>query len=318
MIISSFGGLSFFYFAAKNVVKEQSYNYLEAIANSKASHLKTFLNEQKMRAEVISRNPNIKDLLSISSIKDLNVTMINEELEEHLYKEFKVLNILDADGTIVASTNRELIGKDVSFNAGPIYNNKKGAFATFINSSNEDFFMFNFPLVNDRMKVIGILNIQIYLNSLSNITLDRAGLGESGEVYLINRDGYIITPLRFSTEFLGKKIDTENSRKCFLNKIKKLKKEEKVSLFKNYQNVNVIGTYEYIPEAEWCLLAEINEREAIGVLKDKLLLSAIIISIAISAIMVFFIFLSDYFIRKLIREIEDKKIREFEKTFERR
>lgn len=58
---------------------------------------------------------------------------------------------------------------------------------------------------------------------------------------------------------------------------------------------------------QWCLLAEINEAEALGELRNKLLESVLI---SILVIMMVFIRLSSHFIRKIVeqaRKVRKKK-----------
>ncbi len=74
---------------------------------------------------------------------------------------------------------------------------------------------------------------------------------------------------------------------------------EPVIVFEDYRGKEVLGTHVYLPEMRWCLLAEIDEAEALGELKIQLFKSAIFSLI----IMIFFIFLAEYLIRGIVKQI---------------
>jgi signal transduction histidine kinase len=114
---------------------------------------------------------------------------------------------------------------------------------------------------------LGVIIAHLEVEELFKITLDRTGLGETGKIYLVNKEGYMITPLRFKRDtFLKQKVDTVNFRNCLsMAKHPKMHIGHKpVDVFPDYRGVNVLGTHEYLPEMQWSLLAEIDEKEALA------------------------------------------------------
>ena len=93
----------------------------------------------------------------------------------------------------------------------------------------------------------------------------------------------MLTPSRFVGDvFLNQKVDTQNSRNCFaragLNERKREelnKSHSKIDTFQDYRGVNVLGANVYISRMDWCLLAEIDESEALATTKDLLKFSII-------------------------------------------
>ena len=108
------------------------------------------------------------------------------------------------------------------------------------------------------------------MKELFRITLDRTGLGKTGEIYLVNKDYYMISPSRFREDvILKQKVDTITVRNCFLHKGKEdTEADEATTVFPDYRGVNVLGAYDYIPMMQWALLAEIDEKEAFAPLKQ--------------------------------------------------
>ena len=103
-------------------------------------------------------------------------------------------------------------------------------------------------------------------NSLFEIFSDYTGMGETGELYLIDKDGYMITPPRFEgpTGFKHK-VDTQEANLCLREHTQEglpKEMEEIPIIYVDYRGVNVLGTHAYIPEMEWCMLTEIGEAEA--------------------------------------------------------
>ena len=78
------------------------------------------------------------------------------------------------------------------------------------------------PIKSDKNeKFLGVISARTQADLLDHITLDKTGLGETGQVYIVNKDYLAITSLMFldnEETFLKKKIDTKNSRGCFLHK----------------------------------------------------------------------------------------------------
>ena len=129
------------------------------------------------------------------------------------------------------------------------------------------------------------------MTAIDNITINRTGMGKTGEIYLANKYGLAITPLRFKKDtFLKQRIDTINVRKCLTRKTKQHAAEEKrISVFTNYRGLRVLGTHEPIFQTQWCLLAEITEKEALAPLtKIKILFFILMIFIPIAGYLIGF------------------------------
>jgi HAMP domain-containing protein len=131
---------------------------------------------------------------------------------------------------------------------------------------------------------------------LFKITTDITGLGETGEIYLVNKDGYMITPSRFlslNDTFLKQKVETFHSG----NELEELKYlgvagyEHDVILCTNYLGTDVVRAHTHIYDTGWTLVAEISEEEAFApvteLLHRMLLMLALflILGTAVSAVL---------------------------------
>ena len=98
------------------------------------------------------------------------------------------------------------------------------------------------------------------------ITEDRIGLGETGEVYLVNSDKVMITESRFIDGAAFKlTVDTLPVRKILEEG------KEMADIYKDYRGVSVVGVSAYIPEYGWIVLAEIDKAEAFASLRIPVL-----------------------------------------------
>jgi len=253
-------GMTFSYFNQKTILEEQVMRQLNIAADSRADHLRTFLYDQKEKIEIAATHQE----LSIDELKELI----------KLNKEFYEIFVMDSKGIITASSDESKIGLD---RHNDVY---------FINARDKTYIKDAYFSEDTQRNAIavstpfhgGVLAARIDLSALNQIILGRTGLGETGEIYLVNKEDYIITPSRFKEEIAFKqKVDTENSRNCFNAKehISERGKQEHIGdgavmMFKDYSGVYVLGTHVYIQEMDWCLLAEIDEAEAIGVYRKKL------------------------------------------------
>lgn len=129
------------------------------------------------------------------------------------------------------------------------------------------------------------------LEELNEITLDKTGIGETGETYLINKNSYAITPLLFVEDaVLKQKIDTISSRNC-LDMLKDYTVNnpghlghEPIETFLDYRGEKVLGAHTPIPRMGWCLLAEIDESEILG--KQRKIFQKVSLTIIIAMLII--------------------------------
>ncbi|NPE26476.1 PAS domain-containing protein [Methanococcoides sp. SA1] len=282
-------------------LQEAYYSHLETAAQSRANHIETFLEENKDAVVSIGAGIGESGLFSLDKNSEEYVKLKNRigvRLIGSKHKEYQELFLLDLNGIVVFSTDESQEGVDKSQDDYFI-NGKEETYikdAYFSGASGKESIAISSPLKDESENLVGIVVARIETTSLNEITSDRTGLRETGEIYMINKESYMITPSRFREDtFLTQKVDTINVESCFLHKV--LSKEEiienhkEVSVFQDYRGVNVLGTYVYIPEMDWCLLAEIDEAEAMaGINETKFKIFLMTGLFAIFALFVAFIY----------------------------
>ena len=244
-----------------NIITQQITNNLINTTQSKAEHIKTFLNLEKEAVKQLSESVIFEQFLLSKKEEGDYFKKFDEvmrrlkhtaQIGENTYDVF----ILDAKGTIIASSDEEDIGKDKSHD--PYYlEGKEGVFIKDIYISSHKqrkTIAFSAPVFDEKNIIfIGVVVIKVSPESLFQITTDHTGLGQTGEVYLVNKDGYMISPSRFTDDvILKQKIDLTHINEA----------ENIITVNRNYRGVNSLTIHTHIPEIDWCLIAEIDTKEA--------------------------------------------------------
>ncbi|MCK5343068.1 MAG: PAS domain S-box protein, partial [Candidatus Heimdallarchaeota archaeon] len=85
------------------------------------------------------------------------------------------------------------------------------------------------------------------------------GLGETGEMYIVNKDKVMITESRFiGNAIYNQVVDTEGVREAFNNGI------GMVGEFSDYRDIPVLGVSKYFEEMKWVIVASKHVSEAIA------------------------------------------------------
>lgn len=297
VVILFLGG--YFNYMYGNILTEKIYSHLQTAVESKADHVEMFLHEHKQAVLTLSDDIVFRELLTTDKSKSgykEKFERANKQLESivAINDEFNEVFILDSDGKIAATSHTlEEIGADFSGDAY-FLKGKDGLYlknAYYDEDLKEKSMGMSAPVLDEKTgEVIGVIVAEISLKELIDIMTDRIGLGETGEVYVINKDKLLITPSRFfDNSIMAQKVDTENSQKCLSDIEEYISKGEIFShtqhnyendpmKFLDYRGENVLGAHDIIPEMNWCVLAEIDESEALGIPKRQVVNKNIAVS----------------------------------------
>jgi methyl-accepting chemotaxis protein len=165
----------------------------------------------------------------------------------------------------VASTDAQAIGRDESandlFTAAPDGLYFKDVY--YHAASKQYALAVSAPIRHrESGRLLGVIANRLNLTALNAVTTNRQGLRETGEAYLINKNGYMITPSRFiANAVLKQKVDTQPVR-LFQNQ-----QQNMAGLYPDYRNMPIVGASEGLLLNKdyglgWLLLVEIDEPEA--------------------------------------------------------
>ena len=273
-LLGSIAGVSYYYLRSIEVVEARVFEHLETAVHSRAHHIESFLGEKKILAKNLALIGKVERLLSASeSDSDYNTKKIAviERLQKTMnhVEGIKSIGVMDENNILIASTNQELVGWDYSDTVFFKENPEKETMIQFVYDSSLDLVVLSTvsPIKDSSGGYLGMIGMVFDSEIFYEITLDKVGIGETGETYLINRDSYTITPLLFEEDApLKFRIDSINSRNClsmFFNVegVEEHIGHEPVNVFLDYRGEKVIGAHYALKEFDLCLLAEIDESE---------------------------------------------------------
>lgn len=264
--------LSFSY--AEQILKERTGEQLFGESTIRGETVSLLLNARIEQNEIISTDPMVQIL--VSELNSIPEEQLNDSIES---KRRDFLTQIQAFQTLIGFSigfeDVKIIGKngDVFFSLGRI--DKKNfsddpLFQRGFQSSFVDFEPFQnskkmivvSPIYAQDSKIgdepIGVVISRMRTAALDSVLLNRSGLGESGEIYIVNKDFLMLSESRFmENTIFQQKVETIPVQKCF---------DEGVNyegIYTDYRGVTIYGSSYCAPNLGFVLLAEIDEAETI-------------------------------------------------------
>ncbi|MFH0978170.1 MAG: ATP-binding protein [Candidatus Woesearchaeota archaeon] len=287
LIVMSLGSYGI-YLYSRDAVGARIFDQLNSVAVLKETEINMFIKQEKRELEGVASEhalvhafsplflPNGTKYHNLSTHNEMRQLLIQSL---SISPDFLELFVMDKEGRVHLSTDEQEEGKMRS--EEDFFTQAKTR--TFVQSFRYDastqksIIIISTPLRNSAGNTIAVLAGKIDPDEVSEIMAERAGLGQSGETILVNRLNLLVTSSRFipGAEF-NKAIFTEAVKRC-------LKRESGQGVFADYRGVRSLTMYVWLPETELCLIAKMNEQEAMAPVTR---LQAIIILIVICMIFV--------------------------------
>ncbi|OQX65454.1 MAG: hypothetical protein B5M51_00655 [Anaerolinea sp. 4484_236] len=284
----------------------QIINQLTSVATLKEAQIHSWFDSLSPDLELVVANPrvraNITELIGSQHneilaaawrgviLDTLKVALVNEDKFDEIF-------LIDETGKVIISTNPERDAQD--FSDKPFF--QEGLRGDFVQAPifsplyDEMVVFAAVPLSDGDDQAHGVLAGVAKLETINEIMLERAGLGETGETYLVNADHIILTEPRESPKWKTPVTHTHGADEA-------LRGKNGASLYLNYQDPpnSVVGVYRWLPNLEVALLAEQSQAEAFASTFQNIwgILGATIITIMITIVVV--IFVTDYIVAPLI------------------
>ncbi|MBN1876230.1 MAG: GAF domain-containing protein [Anaerolineae bacterium] len=180
--------------------------------------------------------------------------------------QFSELSLLDVDGRVIATTNalqRGYIYSDTLY----FQSGMQGASYVYLTPElvQQTQLIVAIPIfdvmpddtsaaIDSQTTILGVLVGYANPTTLLELLSDRAGLGTIGEIYLVNTDYQALTELRDGQ--IGSNVRTAGVMTAIQTQ------GEVADVYTNYNNVNVIGVYAWLPKLQAVLVAEQEQRDA--------------------------------------------------------
>jgi len=183
----------------------------------------------------------------------------------------------DLGNAFRAAMENPSIDKQSFFDFKP-YSPSHGAAASFISQA-----------IMDDGKVLGVLVYQMPIARINNVMQVAAGMGESGETYLVGEDYLMRSDSRFSKEstILKTKVDGETVKMALDGK-------EGVQVVDDYRGIAVLSSYGYLDfhGSRFAILAEIDESEVLAPINETRNITTLISAFVILILAFISIFLA--------------------------
>jgi len=274
---------SFVFFYTKAELEKKTIASLQAVNKSRAAHINHSIQLRQEQAKGMAGSYVMRQLKEAglndpsviigiqmyidSTFADLQSNPTSDYLNIDKKTDIEIIGVWDVYGTIVANTNKKLIGMKMPEALQYMQNvSKRGTY--FAGFQKDDLtkqnFLISFEEIRnwDSDRIVGAVALKTRARILDDITTAREGLGRSGETYVVNNQYQMITQPRFSKEKIsGKRVMTPGTSACFT-------KKKAPNIYKNYRGVDVLGVQTYLPDQQWCLIAEIEAAEAFASVRE--------------------------------------------------
>ncbi|MDO8137703.1 MAG: cache domain-containing protein [Candidatus Brocadiales bacterium] len=260
---------------------------LEGVGHKQTDFVSSWMKERKNDASLLANDSRVRTFQNITTDSPEYPKLLNQleyAKDIHGYKDIIVCN---KEGNIWASTEKELKGiyiaefdyfqealkgqtfvSKVAPSTFPILNEfgekEYGVPTLFVSA----------PIRDEDYNIQGVLALQVDLVALSNEIMRKVKLGETGETYLVDKDGLMITESKFvptirqmglikkRTSLELKVVDpktgklTKAAQECY-----KGKEGYDSQGYADYRGVKVLGVWHWLPEYGWGVISEIDVKE---------------------------------------------------------
>jgi len=263
---------------------------LEIVGKKQAVLVSTWMRERMKDVLVIADNPYMAN--------SVNLTRKDEEYAETFrYLEMIVVEygymsafVCNEKGLVTIATIEENAGRDISKKDYFKQALQGRTFATsvipseisLVNEFDEEEIgvptMFvSTPLKNEDDSIIGVFTLRVHMGTLSN-KMHSQKFGKTGETYLVNKEGYMLSESRF-TRHLMKKGAVKKRSALELKLIDPItgKLTHGVAQcvaghngsdsvgYNDYNGIPVLGVWYWLPQYNWGVVTEIDRAEVYGV-----------------------------------------------------
>jgi class 3 adenylate cyclase len=286
---------------ASETLKERGRDLLIGESSIRAESLKSIFETRIEQNNILANDPMIQSL-----VFEMN------QISNEKFKESKESN--RRDFLIQIQAFQELVGFSIGFEDTKIIGKNGKSLFSLSGNTNEDFTKNEFfqrglnesfiefipadsgkklvvvsPIFADDSnrgdKPIGVIISKMRTTSIDNIFLNRSGLGETGEVYIVNHDYLMLSESRFfENAVFQQAVDTVGVQKCFNEG------ENHVGFYPDYRGIPIYGSSSCAPEFGIVLLAEIDEKELvepIKILQSRILLTSLLITMLMGLVAYF-------------------------------
>ncbi len=249
--------------------KRQVFNQLQSVATLKEAEITSWvINLQSILATAIYAH-NVPQLMDPIFRDPPDSATYQESYNQlHIHCEqvvvqtdmFEEVFILDTQGRVLISTDKTREGKFQDIHSYFWKGLKEPQVQPLSSSTSQgrNAVVVTRPILDDLGRTRGVIAGLADPERLNQLMFERAGLGNTGETYLVGTNYVLLTDLRFvDLENQLFQVRTDGVEQALATK------QNGYGEYTNYRGVSVVGVYHYLPHIDMVLLAEQEQREAL-------------------------------------------------------
>ncbi len=268
--------------------ERQTINQLDSVVQLKQSQIERWLNDNLTALQVLAIEPLNAELLAVLANPEQAAPPLNQTLQAIVAAQassaasnlhYKQIFFYSLDGRILASSDAIQIGKTVR--SQPYFTQSVRTPHIqppyYAVGTSDLVVVVSYPLRDPTGGILGVVAGELDLAVLADIMLERSGLGESGETYLVSLESnYLLTPSRFPGNVMQQSYHSQGIDRA-------LSGQNGSAIYADYRSPpqDVIGVYRWVPQLQAGLLAEMNVDEAFAGPRQVITLSLAITAITL-------------------------------------
>lgn len=313
MSIALVGGITNYFLLQKT--EQSTLERIDALASIQKNRINEILNEQIERLNGLTNDKlMIENYYNYLQTKDTEYILeIENQMRSLLFSDdnFDKITLFSIDGQVITSISKTNDGEVVSDLFSPDSKSKREI--KIIKDGEEPHLYFSGPIIVDN-EAAGIVSISADLEELFPVVADYAGLGETGETYLAqkNSDGdtLFIVPLRFDSEAAFSKVVTQDHLEAPMTQAL-LQNEIRLKDGIDYRGEKVLAVTKYVENPQWGLVSKIDKSEVYESFYEANIIQFGYGIVLVGAMASLSIVMSDRILRPIIK-LKDK-VKEVEK-----
>lgn len=288
--------LSFTY--ADEILKQRQGEQLFGESRVRGETVRLLFESRIEQNKILANDPMIRILTAeLNQVPDDDLEKIREEKRRSFltqiqaFQELVGFSIGFEDVKIIGANGKLLftLGKvtNTDFLNDPLFN--KGLTKSFVDFEPTPIgkkMIVVSPIFAEDSKIgdepIGVIISRMRTAALDNILTNTSGLGETGEVYIVNDGFLMLSESRFIDDVIFKqKVNTIPVQECFREG------KEHIGFYLDYRDIQIYGSSYCANDLGLVLLAEIDESEIVEpilILQDKLFQTGILITTGMAII----------------------------------
>jgi GAF domain-containing protein/HAMP domain-containing protein len=291
-------------YQANDQIRKQAVQQLKSIAELKKSQISRWLSDSQVTLDLFlsepTREERFRDFAAATLRAELDTATLETErkalgdllrdavLAQEFFQEIFFYN---TDGRVIAGSLLNEVGQVVSRQpyfqgslVGPVIQSPY-----YPPGTDELTIVITRRLVDNNGQTVGVLAGRLDLNDLNEIMTERTGLGNTGETYLVSREGnYMVTPSLSEGYVLTQPYYSDGIERALSGVV------IGEGTYLDYRDppVKVIGVYLWLDDLQVAMLAEKSEAEALAPYERALVSSTAWAAVAALAMIVLGFFIA--------------------------